>query len=38
VEQNPVKAGLAVSPEGWEFSSARDRAKSGTEIGQPLVQ
>jgi REP-associated tyrosine transposase len=38
IEGNPVKAGLAGSPEHWKFSSARDRSKTGSELGMPLVR
>jgi type I restriction enzyme R subunit len=36
VEYNPVKAGLAATPEQWQFSSAPHRAASGLLFGQPL--
>jgi len=38
VEANPVKAGLGTAPEQWPFSSARDRSRTGTELGIPLVR
>ena len=38
VEFNPVKARLVDQPEQWPFSSARDRAKSGRLLGQPIVR
>jgi len=37
VERNPVKAGLCVSPEDWEFSSARRRHDEGTAGCQPAA-
>lgn len=36
IEQNPVKAGLAVTAEQWEFSSAHDRLPEGLEPGMAL--
>ena len=36
VEQNPVKAGLVVRPQDWQFSSACDRIRQGSLLGQPL--
>lgn len=36
VEGNPVKAGLVQSPAEWPFSSAKDRATWGGELGCPL--
>jgi len=35
VENNPVKAGLVKQAADWRFSSAFDRAKTGTPIGTP---
>jgi len=37
VEQNPVKAGLAVKPQEWRSSSAHDRALWGMPIGEVLL-
>jgi putative transposase len=37
VEFNPVKAGLADHPETWRFSSAYDRLRTATPVGQPLL-
>jgi hypothetical protein len=36
IEDNPVKAGLAKTPEQWPFSSARDRIQQNIEFGLPL--
>jgi hypothetical protein len=36
VEWNPVRAGLAASPEQWAFSSAADRAVGNLPFGQAL--
>jgi type I restriction enzyme R subunit len=36
VEANPVKAGLAMAPEEWPFSSAAARQGIGIRIGMPL--
>jgi REP element-mobilizing transposase RayT len=38
VEANPVKAGLAATPEDWPFSSAHDRAHMSLKFGEPLVR
>lgn len=38
IENNPVKAGLASSPEEWPFSSAHDRIRQNIEFGQPLLR
>jgi REP element-mobilizing transposase RayT len=38
IEWNPVKAGLVSTPEGWPFSSARDRRDWALELGQPLLR
>jgi hypothetical protein len=38
VEANPVKAGLARSPEEYSFSSAHDRRVLQLEFGEPLVR
>jgi type I restriction enzyme R subunit len=38
VEANPVKAGLAKTPEDFPFSSAHDRKTAGLEFGQPLAR
>jgi type I restriction enzyme R subunit len=38
IEANPVKAGLATSPEAWPFSSAHDRKLKGLELGAPLTR
>ncbi len=37
VELNPVKAGLAVRPEQWQFSSAFERIHRGLMLGEPIV-
>jgi hypothetical protein len=37
IEANPVKAGLAKTPEDRPFSSAWHRSQTGTEWGLPLV-
>jgi type I restriction enzyme R subunit len=36
IEENPVKAGLAASPEIWPYSSASLRVMLGLEWGEPL--
>ena len=36
IEENPVKAGLAETPEVWPFSSARARKLTKAEWGLPL--
>jgi type I restriction enzyme R subunit len=36
IEGNPVKAGLAKSPEDWQYSSAHDRKIRGLQLGEPL--
>jgi hypothetical protein len=38
VEMNPVKAGLAVAPEEWLFSSAYDRAARKCDREVPLTR
>jgi hypothetical protein len=36
IEENPVKAGLANSPDAWIFSSAHDRAQNNIQFPTPL--
>ncbi len=38
IEENPVKAGLAATPDEWQFSSASLRKVTGTEWGVPLLK
>ena len=38
IELNPVKAGLADSPEAWPFSSASHRRAHPTPFGLPLLK
>jgi len=38
IEGNPVKAGLVAAPELWPFSSARDRSRTRSEMGIPLLR
>lgn len=38
IEANPVKAGLASSPEGFVYSSAYERKRLGLEMGGPLLR
>jgi type I restriction enzyme R subunit len=38
VEWNPVKAGLTIRPEQWEFSSAYARKLTRIELGMPLLR
>jgi putative transposase len=37
IENNPVKARLAERPEDWRWSSARIRARTGLQPGDPIV-
>ena len=37
VEENPVKAGLVKQAEDWVYSSAAQRARTGTPFGMPLL-